>query len=162
MNPLQHVATCVCAVMMVCSTLSAATLQWSYTLGASSLPYQVVADGAGGCAVIFNTVAGYKLVWLDKSGTERYSVVLLTFPYIITCQKSALVFFYNNGLDFQVTTVDKKGTASDTAAANVDFYDYPALAMNLKSNQSADSKGYFLTKFDKGSSVAFLERYSYK
>lgn len=164
MQPTMRFVATLFAAVIVCSTLSAATLEWSYPLGASKFPYQVFSDGAGGCGVVIDAVdGGYSIVWLDKSGNVRYNAGTFSrLPVIITCQKNTLVFCFHNGRDYQVNTVDKKGTVSPIVAVNVDYFDYPALAMNLKPNPAADAKGFFVTQFDKGSAVVTLQRYSYK
>jgi len=153
------------ACLLVCAscavTAGAATLQWSATKGISTPVLQVISDGSGGCAVAAQNGAAFAVAWFDNKGALRYSKSgLASVPVLIACEKSGVAFFYQNGAEYCVISVDKKGNESTITAPGEHYVDYPALAFGRTVQRRSDSKGYFVEHVV--GTLVTLERYSFK
>ncbi|NLF39047.1 hypothetical protein GX586_06350 [bacterium] len=121
---------------------AAATPQWSSTN--SGTVYQMVPDGAGGCALfIIRTNGTFSVVWLGNKGAARYTkdnVNPISAMAIVECTSKALSYLSTTGM----TTVDKKGVETFFVPPPGGIF-YPALLPSQAIAQ--DRKGFFVNEY---------------
>ena len=147
-------------------TVFAATEQWRFDGWSRVL--QVVADGAGGCALFrveTNGVAA-SVVWLDNKGQVKYEKEnLLEVPGpIISCTKKELIFSTSgtstSTLSVVILQVDKKGAEQEISEPE-SFMISPAY--QFPQSVLKDKKGFFAVALSTNEPRRMsLVRYTYK
>jgi len=155
---------CIAAAALLSTAAGAATFQWAIPLGVGAYCYQTLADGYGGCAIVSIDGGGYRVLWYDKKGGQRYakSGIAGGLPVILSCEKNQLVFCYPFGGTYQIVTVDKKGAVDTITAANVHYLSYIGVVGSVKPQRLSDRKGFFVERYDIPTNFITLERYSHK
>jgi len=149
----------ICVVLLT-QTARAATEQW--TFDGSNGVYQVVADGAGGCAILRLLSGSGEIVWLDKKGAILYQtgVSNIIAGSIAVCTPKDLVYADNRG-SLAVYHVNKKGTVqkldADPNTVNTVQTLFPLLYNNI-----ADKTGFFAVKNQTNTMTHTVIRYSNK
>jgi hypothetical protein len=157
--------------LLVAMPMSAATFQWAYVIGTSATPIevyvdQVVADGSGGCVVVWN---------------ERNNDTVHTRVFLLRLDKKGVVVWMNNTIetedielgmvdknnvvasitpesgDERTMIVDKKGGMTMLAEAGADV----SCDMNSEIGPTGDKKGFFVVVTGASGDVV-LQRYSFK
>jgi len=149
-------------LLMVClmsaGALPAATAQWCVT----NLTYifQIYNDGAGGCAFYGSDTVGEYIAWYNAKGEKLYGKQLPTGAMgLVSVDKKYLVFTIGSPTGYSMIQVDKKGTETSIAPANVTFY--PGMPGMYHSNLG-DKKGYFVVEIDNVTGEYRMRRYTYK
>jgi hypothetical protein len=148
---------------LTCACAQAATEEWTY--GGLTGVLQVVADGAGGCAMTRFTDGPYDysdVVWLDKNGALLYQAALSNAlrAGILVCTPKHLVYSDMRETNL-VMYVAQDGTATMLPAAANTFNRSPAL-YPLYWQSMADRKGFFAIRTDTNTQAATLVRYTNK
>ena len=151
----------ICAGMMLTCASRAATVQWSYP--GTSMIFQVVADGKGGCAFsrVFLPQQG-ELTWLDKAGAVVYQTGLSNAIVggVIACTDKYVVFA-DARPERVVFLVDSSGSAVQVPAppgsVNRSPGQFPFCQRRLY-----DTKGFFAVNTNGASTEVTLVRYSNK
>ena len=160
-----------CATLITITSVHAAEL-WQYNIG-TNFCVQLVADGAGGCAISTMSVhSNYTgVTWLDAKGMVLFKTnffIESTIPTaILSFNKKQLAFCYLDGglAAYQVMQVTKDSCTrvSTNAAA---YYILPSAFPNNDfygmMNVWQDKKGYFAQKQDPGTGSMFIVRFSAK
>lgn len=139
----------------------AVTEAWSYG-DDLSVVYQILADGAGGCAMFGITTNGESIiVWLDKKGTVNYTKRMVSSYGLASVSKKEIVYSNFSVPPYVFTHVDKKGTETSVTDAAFNLMTSMLFPTGLAQNQ-ADSKGFFAIKLPTGPGVVKLARFTYK
>jgi hypothetical protein len=161
---------CIIAYLVSCLSLSAATLQWSYSLGTDSADFdyyvqQVWADGKGGCVAvlqrdnIFPGTTDATVLRFDKHGnvvwSNTYASVEARLGYVD--KKTAVLTLSPKIADQTVHVIAKNGT--DTAVSEL-LTDIVSGANAAGS--SGDKKGFFIGRDNATDHVVKLQRFTYK
>ncbi|GEM_PF-658604 len=164
---------CAAAVTHVhAGVMTRTALLWSVPLGtnAPGATYgvrQVVADGSGGCAIIYTRDDGanvyYYVARFDKKGVlvPGETFVDLTDIAIVYCDKKVIDVGYKAaGSNNSITTLYTKRSPTTAAATGANIY------ANVNGNGEyggpGDKKGYFAVKFTTANGEYRLERYEHK
>ncbi|MCX7002191.1 MAG: hypothetical protein NTV22_02830 [bacterium] len=140
----------------------AVTEAWSYGDDLATV-YQILADGAGGCAMYGITTNGQSIiVWLDKKGTATYTKRITNSMYgLAAASKKEIVYSNATASPYVFTHVDKKGVETSVTDAAFNLATTQLGPPGLAQNQ-ADSKGFFAIKLPLGPGVIKLVRFNYK
>ncbi|MCX7004027.1 MAG: hypothetical protein NTV22_12270 [bacterium] len=164
---------CAAAATCVQATLTMPTARlWSVPLGtnAPGITYgvrQVVADGSGGCAIIYTKDDGanvyYYVARFDKKGVLVPGVTFseLADIAIVYCDKKVIDVSYrtSGGISSIMTLYVKRPfTGAGAAGANI----YADVNGNGEAGGPGDKKGYFAVRFTTATGEYRLERYLHK
>ncbi|MCX7005524.1 MAG: hypothetical protein NTV22_19970 [bacterium] len=153
----------VLVAVLACACATAATEQWTYS-GLTGI-FQIVADGAGGCAMTRYAGAfddSSDVVWLNKKGALIYQAGISNVLRggIMVCTPKNLVYADMRDTNM-VVHVAADGTATIVPAAAHTLNRTP-LPYPIYWQLMADSKGFFATRTDTNTMAATLVRYSNK
>ena len=139
----------------------AVTEAWSYGDDIAAV-YQILADGAGGCAMFgFSTNGQVLVVWLDNKGAAKYTKRITSSSGLASANKKEFVYSNASATPFVFTHVDKNGTETSVTDAAFDLATTQLGPSGLAQNP-ADSKGFFAVKLPTGPGSVKLARFNYK
>lgn len=142
---------------------------WSCIIGTNALDTsydmrQIMADGAGGCALVYTVKYGaempfYYFCRLDKKGAlTRWSVASSVDSAAVTsCDKKNMLVTYVTGGIASTMSFSKKGT---TKLENMSYFTNPDGASVYGS--PGDKTGFFVIGFDRATGEYRIERYLHK
>jgi hypothetical protein len=146
-----------------CASARAATEAWTYS-GLTGI-FQIVADGAGGCAMTrmdSGDVQDGEVVWLDKKGALLYQAGISNVLRggILVCTSKHLVYSDLRATNL-VIHVALDGTATVLPAA-ANTFNRSSAALPIYQQAMADAKGFFAIRTDTNTLAATLVRYDNK
>jgi hypothetical protein len=146
-----------------CASARAATEAWTYS-GLTGI-FQIVADGAGGCAITHTAtrfMENGEVVWLDKKGALLYQAGISNVLHtgILICTPKNLVYSDMRATNLAIH-VALDGTATLLPAAADTFNRAPS-QYPIYQQFLADAKGFFAVRTDTNTMAATLVRYTNK
>jgi len=162
MNAIPRFVLVAVATALVSAAAFAVTEEWSYGEDLAAV-YQILADGAGGCAMYGITTNGQSIVvWLDKKGVAQYTKRFANSMYgLAAASKKEIVYSNASAPPMVFTHVDKKGIETTVTVASYNLVTSILGPAALSQNQ-ADSKGFFALKLPMVSGPIQMARFSYK
>jgi len=149
--------------VLACACAQAATEQWTYS-GLTGI-FQIVVDGAGGCAM--TRYAGSfgddsDIVWLNKKGALIYRAGVSNVLHggIMACTPKNLVYADMRDTNLVVHVAADSTATILPAAANT--LNRTPLPYPIYWQRMADSKGFFAIRTDTNTMATTLVRYSNK
>ena len=162
-NSLHSVGAAALLLATVCLPAAAATEQWTYD-GLTGV-FQLVADGAGGCAMTRiggSSMYSGEVVWLNNRGELIYQDGLSNTIYgggIMVCTPAQLVYGDVRGSNI-VIHVSQSGAVTLPAEPNT--MNTSPLYLPIYQHVLADSKGFFAVRTDTNTLAVSVVRYSNK
>ncbi len=148
----------VLTILILTSSLFAATEKWTYDLGPGTV-MELAVDGSGGCALVASLATGTSVFWFDKKGSKLYEKVMAAAASITAVTSKNLVYSLQAAEMTQVQ-VDKKG--QETSIADAAALIRSSTMMSTPVGPMGDKKGFFVWKQNKITSNITIVRYSYK
>jgi len=159
------------AGLLLTAPLCAATLEWTVVLGTSSPPVdvsvdQVVADGSGGCVIVwneYNNGTHHNLAFmmrLNKKGVAVWAnntTQTLDVELGMVDKNNVVASITPETGDEYTLVVDKKGLIGTLQEAGADVL----CDMNGETGPTGDKKGFFVV-VKRGSGEVVLQRFSFK
>jgi len=134
---------------------------WSYGDDLATV-YQILADGAGGCAIFGITTNGQSIIaWLDKKGTALYTKRIASSYGLAAASKKAIVYSSITAPPYVFIHVDNKGAETTITDAPYNLMTSLLFPTGLAQNQ-VDSKGFFAVKLPIAPGSVKLARFTYK
>jgi len=152
------ILTSILTILILTSSLFAATVKWDYDIGPGNV-MELFVDGSGGCAVVASLSTGISVFWFDKKGNKLYEKVIPGSPSITAVTSKYLVYQLQAAEMTQVQ-VNKKG--QETSIADPAAYIRSGTVMGTPIGPMGDKKGFFVWKQNKSTSNVTIVRYSYK
>lgn len=140
----------------------ALTEEWSYDTNYAAL-YQIMTDGKGNVALFGVDDSGdYRIMWFDKKGNVVYQKASSHHSYgIIAFSKKGLAYVMNNGSQYVLYHVDKKGVESTESAAQREYFGITPISPAFPS-KTDDKKGFFCGVLNTDTGLYIIKRYSHK
>ena len=152
------ILTSILTIIMLTSSLFAATEKWDYDIGPGTV-MELTVDGSGGCALVASLATGMSVIWFDKKGNKLYEKVIAGSASITAITSKNLVYSLQAAEMTQVQ-VDKKG--QETYIADAAALIRSSTMMGTPIGPMGDKKGFFVWKQNKVTSNVTIVRYSYK